>query len=65
MHPTIYHEITKARIADLHHQAQSDALALAARRVRRARTDQSRDPVPARLLLAARRAFTALRLRSA
>ena len=43
----INYELAKARIADLHHQAQRDALARAARRARRARPHQSGHPVPA------------------
>jgi hypothetical protein len=37
-----YPEIPKARIAELHDQAERDALAIAIRRARRARTDRSR-----------------------
>ena len=35
-----YPEIPKARIAELHHQAERDALAIAIRRARRARRDR-------------------------
>jgi hypothetical protein len=45
-HPSSY-ELTKARVADRHHQAQRDALARAVRRARRARPHQSGHPVPA------------------
>ncbi len=38
MYPAIHHQIAQARIADLHHQAQRDALARAPRRARRAHT---------------------------
>jgi hypothetical protein len=41
MYPTTSYELAKARVADLHHQAQRDALARAARRGRRAQTRQS------------------------
>lgn len=64
MHPTIHHEIAKARIADWHRQAQRDTLALAARQARRARSDQSRYPAPARRVAAARRVLALLRPRS-
>lgn len=64
MHPTIHHEIAKARIADWHRQAQRDTLALAARQARRARRDQSRSPAPARRVAAARRVLAFLRPRS-
>jgi hypothetical protein len=40
MHPTLSSELAKARMADLHRQAQRDALARAARRARRRRPDQ-------------------------
>jgi hypothetical protein len=60
MYPTIHYQIAQARIADLHHQAQRDALARAARRARRAQTHQARHSVPALPALAARRLLTAL-----
>lgn len=37
MHPAIHHDLAQARIADLHRQAQRDALARAARQARHAR----------------------------
>jgi hypothetical protein len=46
MNPTIGYDLAKARIADLHHQAQSDALARASRQDRRARMQQSRHHLP-------------------
>jgi hypothetical protein len=46
MHPTISYELTQARTADLHHQAQHDALARAARRTRRTRRQQPRHLAP-------------------
>jgi hypothetical protein len=42
MNPTIGYDLAKARIADLHHQTQRDALARASRQDRRARMQQSR-----------------------
>jgi hypothetical protein len=39
-----YPEIPRARIAELHHQAERDALAIAIRRARRARTGRSGSP---------------------
>jgi hypothetical protein len=65
MHPTIHHEIAKARIADWHRQAQRDTLALAARQARRARRDRSSYPAPVRPIVAARRVLALLRPRSA
>jgi hypothetical protein len=47
MYPDL--EIARNRIAELHHQAQRDALAIAIRRARRARGDQSGPAMPARL----------------
>ena len=47
MHPTISNELAKARLADLHRQADRDRLAYAARRARRARPPQSRRALPA------------------
>ncbi len=44
MHPTVRYDLMQARVADLHRQAQHDALARAARRVRRARTQQATHP---------------------
>ena len=52
-----YPEIPKARIAELHHQAERDALAIAIRRARRARSGRSGPATPARLARAARRAL--------
>jgi hypothetical protein len=45
MHPTVSYELMQARVADLHRQAQRDALARAARRTPR---QQSGHAVPAR-----------------
>jgi hypothetical protein len=58
-------EIPRARIAELHHQAQRDALAIAVRRARRAREDRSRDATPAPSARAVRRVLALLRPRSA
>jgi len=55
-----YPEIPRARIAELHHQADRDALAIAIRRARRARTDQSGPAVSARPAGAVRRALALL-----
>jgi hypothetical protein len=47
MYPASSYELAKTRVADLHRQAQRDALARAARRARRARPHQSGHPPPA------------------
>ena len=52
-----YPEIPRARIAELHHLAARDALAIAIRRARRARSGRSGPATPARLARAARRAL--------
>ena len=41
MYPYRHPEIPRARIAELHHQAERDALAIALRRARRALRDRS------------------------
>lgn len=64
MHPTIRYELGKARVADLHHQAQRDALARAARRPRRAPGHPSGRRVPALRALLPRRVFTLLGTRT-
>ena len=61
MHPALHYELMQARLADLHHQAQRDALARAARR---ARKQQSGHPVPRLPAVAARRMVTILSARS-
>jgi hypothetical protein len=54
MHPLISYELAKARVSDLHRQAQHDALARAARRARRTRTRRpGHPPVAVRRLLTA------------
>jgi hypothetical protein len=64
MHPALHYDLMQARLADLHHQAQRDALAHAARRARRARKQQSGRPVPRLPAVAARRVLTILSARS-
>ena len=51
MHPTTWRALGQARLADLHRQAQRDALARAARQARRARRQPPGYPAP-RLLAA-------------
>jgi hypothetical protein len=46
MPPTTTQALGQARLAELHHQAQSDALARAAHQARRARRQQSRGHGP-------------------
>jgi hypothetical protein len=46
MYPSLSYYLATARIAELHHQAQRDALARAARQARRARRRQARQPPP-------------------
>jgi hypothetical protein len=41
MHPAIQHDLAQAKIADLHRQAQHDALARAASQARNARAQRS------------------------
>jgi hypothetical protein len=64
MYPYRHPEIARNRIAELHDQAQRDALAIAIRRARRARQDRSRRAMPARLALAARRMLVLDRTRA-
>ena len=60
MHPIIIigYEMNRARIAELHHQAQRDGLAYAARRARRARQPRLRDHLRTAPVMAARRLLT-------
>jgi hypothetical protein len=59
MHPIMHYDLAKARIADLHQQAERDRMARAARL---ARTDGSRLLAPAHHAMAlARRALAVLR----
>lgn len=46
MHPTLLHELTSARIAEFHRQAERDALVQAARRARRAGREHRRTFLP-------------------
>jgi hypothetical protein len=64
MYPYRHPEIARNRIAELHHQAQRDALAIAIRRARRARTDRSGHAIAARLARAARRMLALDRTRA-
>jgi hypothetical protein len=64
MHPTIRYEMSKARVADLHHQAQRDALARAARRPSQARGQPSGHRLPALRAVLARRLLTVLGART-
>jgi hypothetical protein len=50
MHPTISYELAKARIADLHRQAERDRIAHAARRARRTQSRHNRPAHPASVL---------------
>lgn len=59
MHSTISHQIAQARIADLHRQAQQDALARAARQGRRPHKHPSGRHVLRLPLIATRRGLTA------
>jgi hypothetical protein len=59
MYSTINHQIAQARIADLHRQAQQDALARAARQGRRPHKHPSGRHVLRLLIIAARRALPA------
>jgi hypothetical protein len=45
MHPIIHHELTNARIADVHRRAEQDRLARACIRTRRMRRKHGTDPV--------------------
>ena len=59
MYSTINYQIAQARIADLHRQAQRDALAREARQGRRPHKHPSRRHVLRLPVIAARRALTA------
>ena len=58
MYSTI-NQIGQARLADMHRQAQRDALARAARQSRRQQRDQSRRHLPRLPIIAARRLLAA------
>ena len=65
MYATINYEIAKARIADMHQDAQRDALARAARKDPRwARKHRSARSAPRLPLAAARRVLTVLGARA-
>jgi len=63
MHPTIQHQITRARIADLHRQAERGRVAQAASRARRTRRGNRGQRGPVHTFLA-RRLLTLLAARS-
>ena len=63
MHPSLSYYLATARVAELHHQAQRDTLAHAARQARRARRHQPGQPAP-RHPAAGRRLLTVLSARS-
>ena len=46
MHPSIQHEIAKARVADMHRQAERDRIAQAAHRARLAKRRHGTQPTP-------------------
>ena len=65
MYATIHCETAKARIADMHQDAQRDALARAVRKDPRwARKNRSARPAPRLPLAAARRVLTVLGARA-
>ncbi len=60
MHPAILHDLAQARIADLHRQAQRDALVRAARRGRRPRLHHRIRPIRGLGAVVARRVLNLL-----
>jgi hypothetical protein len=64
MDATITYHLAQARIAELHHQAQRDALIRTARRERRSHRRSSSHPAPARPTFG-RRVLTTLGVRAA
>jgi hypothetical protein len=60
MHPIIHRDMMQARVADLHRQAQRDALARAAGRARLARTPRHSHPIRGLPAVAVRRMLTVL-----
>jgi hypothetical protein len=60
MHPTIHEYLAKARTADLHRQAQRDALARTASKARRAPAHQRSHRLRRFPAVTARRVITAL-----
>jgi len=66
MHPIMHDELNKARIADLHRQAERDRLARAAAQARRTPREHGKDPVGGRSArVFARRLLIILGARSA
>jgi hypothetical protein len=61
MHPELHYQLMKARVADLHAQAQRDALASAARQARR---QQRRPPAPRFRAVVGRRLLAVLGART-
>lgn len=64
MHPITSYEVAKVHIADLHRQAQRDALARAARRAHRVSAHRPGHPAAAAPSAAVRRLLTALGART-
>jgi len=64
MHPTISHDVNRARTAELRDQAQRDHLAHAARRAQRPRRHPLTDHLPITPVMAARRLLTATSTRT-
>jgi hypothetical protein len=64
MHPTIYQQLTQARIAELHRQADQARLARAARREHRAQRPQPSHRVPALRAAVTRQVLAVLGIRS-
>lgn len=62
MHPAISHQLAQARVADLHRQAQRDALARTAARARRTRAPRRSQPLRRLPTAAAHRMLTAMGL---
>ena len=60
MHSAASYDLMQARVADMHHQAQRDALARAARAARPAPKQQPGQRMFTFPAIAARRVFTAL-----
>jgi hypothetical protein len=60
MHPEFHRQLAQARIADLHRQAERDALVRATRRARRARRYEPEHPARAFRPVAIRRVLAIL-----
>jgi hypothetical protein len=65
MYSALSYDLMQARVADMHRQAQRDALARAARGERRARRPQSGHPAHSLPAVAARRVLAVLTARGA